>query len=277
MSKTLKQSQDNIAVYYAINDNPLYLYFTRRSIESLKKFNPEIPVYLYFYGDYSNINFILFENMKVNVIKKDGLDKKYTTSLKWLCLEDLKELKEERLLFADADTLFFDDLNKLLNKCQDGDFYARKEVGTEEDNKITTIGNSHFLNNFSYKAFNILAKAFKFKPVPVFNTGLMLFNHNIFKKIPDYLDFYKQLHDNFLNKKLPYPSMTDHLIDEVLSSIILAKMEADCRVLDPDISPWFVDFKEGTVSGKGIVMHLWSGYYYEYLKTYEPEELENFK
>lgn len=269
--------KNNILIYYAINDNPLYLYFTRRSIESLRKFNPEIPVYLFFYGNYFDINFILFENMKVNVIKKTGLSKEYSTSLKWYSLEDLKTIEEERLLFSDADTLFFDDINILLDKCSEGDFYARKEVGTEEDSKITSIGNTHFKNNFSYKAFNILAKAFQFKPLPIFNTGVMLFNNNIFKKFPEYLDFYNHLHANFLNKKLPYPSMTEHLIDEVLCSIILSKIEADCRILDPEISPWYVDFKEKQVSSKGVVMHLWSGYYYEYLKNNEPEELTNFK
>src|SRR5687767_14893957 len=120
-----------LAVYYAINNNPKYLSYAAVSIESILKFNNKVKIYLFIYGPLAEPDLTFFRENNVIIINKESVRDEYLTSLKWFSLRELSSIQQDHLLFADADTFFFTDIEDLFAACKEADFYARQEAGTE--------------------------------------------------------------------------------------------------------------------------------------------------
>jgi hypothetical protein len=255
------------ALYYAVNDNPVYLSYVKKSIESLRKYNSTIKIFLFIFGDIL-ITGNFYKKNNVEIIFKEKAEPNYFTSLKWLALPDLLKIEAESLLFADADTYFFADIMKLFDNCKQVDLYAREEIGTETNPKLS-VGRISFRAKLNHLGFAALARAFKAKKIPVFNTGVMVFNNSFFKRIPDQLPFYKSIMENFLNGRLAYPSDNKKLIDEITASLVFGTMENfNYGLLNREISPWFIEFNEGEVHNPGILMHIFAYHYEEFARRF---------
>jgi hypothetical protein len=255
-------STNSPVVYYAINNNLKYISYTAISIESILKHNNKVKIYLFIYGSTADTDLSYFIDNGVIIVNKNPVRDEYLTSLKWFALKDLIEIAEERLLFADADTFFFKDIVRFFNIYREFDFYGREEAGTEGNKEEYSIGQYNFNSNINHKSFENMGSFFKCKKVPIFNTGVMLFNNNFFRKIPEQLIFYESILKSFIDKKLPYPSVSSHIIDEIVSSFMFGKFENfSYGLLDKEIAPWYIELREKEVSNTGSVMHIWNNYY----------------
>ncbi len=257
------------AVYYAVNTDMRYLVYILNSIKSLRKYNKKIKVYLFIYGDTSAINLSFFHQNNIIIINKTSVNEEYLTSLKWLSLPELSEIDETKLIFVDADTAFFQDVELLFKNYHQYDFYAREEAGTSSDKVRSSIGKIHIKHTIDQKIYRFLCKAYKIESAPFFNTGVMVFNNNFFKKIPAYLGFYDSVLRNFAEKKTPYPSINTHMVEEVVTTLMLGKIKNyTYQYIDKTFSPFFLEYKEKVVHDPGVVMHIWGYFYQEFLDTF---------
>ena len=258
--------KDNRAAYYAINNDPRYILFTKVSIDSLRKFNSKLKIYLFIYGDLAGIDLSFFRKNNVHIINKSGVKKEYLTSLKWFSLQDLASLNVNSLIYFDADTIFFKKPDILFEDYNKFDYYAREELGTQKDKGGYLIGKTFIRPQINHNIYRQMTKKLGALNLPIFNTGVMLFNNKSFKKVAKLVYFYKQVMDNFRKDILPYPCLNSHIIDEIVGSITLGKIpEFTYGVLDKEISPWYIELREKAVKTTGIVMHVLNYLYWDYL------------
>jgi lipopolysaccharide biosynthesis glycosyltransferase len=261
-----EETNSQAAVYYAVNNDPRYLSYVAVSINSLRKYNKKIKIFLFIYGTITSTDIAFFEENQVTVINKAEVKAEYLTSLKWFSLNELQNISEDRLLYVDSDTFFGKDVQMLFNHCRDADFYAREELGTDKTKKRHGVGRVNFDYVIIDKNYSFLVKAYKIKEMPFFNTGVMVFNNNFFKKIPGYLGFFEAVLNNFSEKKIPYPARNPHILEEIVTNIMFGKIENFTHsFLTRYISPFFLELREQIVANPGIVMHIWGYYYPEFM------------
>lgn len=260
-----RSKKEDQAAYYAINNDPRYVSFTKTSVETLRKFNKDLKVYLFVYGELEDSDRSFFRKNNIIVAVKGGVQPEHVTSLKWFSLQYLARSTVKRLIYIDGDTIFSGKVDILFERHDVFDFYARIEVGTEKDRGDYYIGKSLIRAQLNHDAYQQITKQLKAVNVPVFNTGVMLFNHSSFKKIAQRLVFYKSVLRRFQKKSLPYPCLNSHLIDEITASITFGKVRGfTYGVLDKKIAPCYLEFKEKAVKTPGTVMHIWTCLYGEY-------------
>jgi len=256
----------NKAVYYAINDSPKYVSFAIKSIESLRKHNSLTKVYLFIFGSAKRLSRVFLEKNNVKIVKRKKAKKSQLTFLKWLALKDLSE---ERLLFVDADTIFFDDVNLLFERFGDSDFYARQELCTYDNSDMSQDYRHGSLININ--TFSSLVRMLHIRAVPIFNTGVMLFNHSISKKIN--LEMFESYRANFESGKFSYPCTNRHILEEIVTSLVLGNVKGlNYSIFGKEIIPFFVEWKLRAIKTSGIVMHIWTKAYplYQQHRIYKP-------
>jgi hypothetical protein len=255
------------AIYYAINDDPRYLFFAKKSVESLRRHNRELPAYLFLYGAAPKRDLSFFSRHRVEVIEKRPVRRERATFLKWL---PLRELFEERLLFADADTVFFQDPEKLFTKLREHDFYAREETGTSEALRHPyLIGSRVYSQQIHHELYGQLARGLGGKKLPIFNSGVMVFNHAIHREIAKGHSCFEELRKAFAKGKLPYPCTNPHLADEVVASLVLGCISGlRYGLIEGRLSPWYVEWKGRAVRSTGVLMHIFTIYYPFFLEDF---------
>ncbi|MFN4151822.1 MAG: hypothetical protein ACK4IX_12855, partial [Candidatus Sericytochromatia bacterium] len=108
------------------------------------------------------------------------------------------------------------------------------------------------------------------RELPIFNTGFMIFNNRLINKVAEKISFYRMILKSFLDENLVYPSSNIHLIDEIVSSITLGKIEnISYGLLDKNYFPFYYEYKEGEVTSFGLFLHILSAYYDEFIKELE--------
>lgn len=254
------------AVYYSINDSDRYIYLALESVASVRKFDPTIPVYVHFYGSPAVDVRAGFEALGATLVAHDAIFVDHPTFLKWLPLQDEVHREHSQLLFLDADTVAYSGLRGLLAKLSERDFYARREIGTEVADVPTEIGSLRFapgLKSFMGKIRAGLGSA----DVPVFNTGVMVFNRGMHRLVADMLEEIIELKALFTAGQLPYPSYNQHIMEEIVISLVMGRMHGvTFGLIEQADSPWFLELREKLVPGPGVVLHVWSSYYAEYLE-----------
>jgi hypothetical protein len=96
---------------------------------------------------------------------------------KWLVLADIPDTELSQVLYLDCDTVFFDDVEKLFDRYQESDWYAREEPNTRS---------SPYGYDPSYLDQATLSQHFRHEGVPeipCYNTGVSLFNHGVWRSI----------------------------------------------------------------------------------------------
>lgn len=190
---------------------------------------------------------------------------------KWLALE--QQFAEQDLLFLDADTIWSCDPEQFFDAVGPEDFHARLEPACSQGPYPMHVGRktaeSSYLNHELYRT---LADGFGCAPLPVFNTGVMLFKHGLHRRLAARLDELRRMRDAFLTKRIPYPCTRPRLFDQVLGALVLGRIEGLAwRLLTSELSPFFEEQFGESDPGRGMVMHVWTALYGEFLLQEEGE------
>jgi hypothetical protein len=247
-------------VFYAVNDNPRYLYMAKRSIASLRRYNSSIEVRLYLFGSASPADQRWCRRHQVALMSRPAeKDPARLLSLKWI---SAWEIDSDRAMFVDADTLFFGDVQKLLSRYRTKDFYARIEIGTYRDAPngfVALVGTSSIAPAIDYRKYSKLERMLKARRRPIFNTGIMIFNHGSIRKLAERSSTYdkilKLLQAQHRDGRSA-PTGNHRMFDELAGSLLIASTpgidSGSIRAID---SPWFIEWHSGAIRKKGIVMH----------------------
>jgi hypothetical protein len=249
-------------IFYAVDSSALHLYLARLSLQSLRRRNPVIPVKVFLFGMKDAAIRRKLEKLGAEVIslpkERKSSDRLPSTFLKWQALE---HVDSERALFVDADTWFFDDPEGLFERFGRKDFCAREEYGTRPGAGFQLLGNYVLKPQIHPKKFKAISVMLDFKQKPIFNTGVMVFNHGFAARMGERLNEMRDLLRFFARKPAFYPAENPHIIDEVVSSIVFGRLDKFSYAKIPkEISPWYCEWKARAVTKPGIVMHSWSKY-----------------
>lgn len=243
-----------LAVAYAINSKRTYWKLLELSLTSLRLHSPRIPVFVFCFGKPPIDANIFSVNFGVKVILRPQVPDALGWCLKWM---SLGEVKTERLLFLDVDTYFYKPAENFVNRYRAKDFYARKEIGAGRAALYGPLFIRNSLHNSLYKS---ISRKLGGRTVPVFNSGVMIWNHGAHgewkQTLPVFMDLVRNMKMNRL-KLVSHPP----LIDEVAGSLCLGLVKGlkwgNIRRSD---SPWYPEWKFNLVRSKGFLMHVHSGY-----------------
>jgi len=245
-------------IYYAVDTSRLHLYLVRLSLQSLRRWNSDIEVKVFCYGDVPAASRRGFLKLGAEVVSMRKPKAIPATFLKW---HALRGMENSRVLYVDSDTLFFGDPLKLFRKFKTRDFYAREEYGTRPGVGFQLLGNSVLEPQIYDKKLKAISLILGFKRRPIFNTGVMLFNNGFAGKMGKRFDEMTEVFRTFVEHPGYYPAENPHLMDEVVSSIVFGRLPRfSYERISKKVSPWYCEWKAGVVSSPGIVMHSWSKY-----------------
>ena len=244
------------SLYYAVNEVPYYQQLAEYSIETLRKHNRDIPVSFFSYSGRAPKNQTCIRRLGAQVQVRPQVRELPPTYLKWRALA---ECQSPRNLFLDADTVFNGDPAILFRRWQRAHFYARNELVADPQLKVRLIGNAIIPPMVNYPVLKKVSRQMKLKPTPIFNSGVMLFNHGIHKRIGMRWAEFARLHRFFLLRPefSPVNKTNPHLIEEIVASMVLGSVpNLKFSPMDSISVPYFVEWKGGVVPSPGIVMHL---------------------
>jgi hypothetical protein len=243
-------------VALSIDSTPSYAWLARRCVVSLRRTGTKLDVLVFAprgsavdLGDVQNVNLIEIESLHAESIYLD----------KWRCLA---HLDAERVIFLDADTIGLQPLERLLEKYQVEDIYARQEAGTYrlEDQDVDQA----FPAQIDWEAFDRQRDP-RDATVPVVNTGVMILDHSVCRRIPQLVGDLQVTHADWASGARPYPSSNLHIREEVALSLALGRPGSPTLgCLSREDAPFYAELA-GEHPGQGIVLHVWSGLYRRYL------------
>lgn len=249
-------------IYYALDDHKNYLFFARKSLESLRRQNGRITVKVFVYcrngrprrGRRAALQALSRLGAEVIIRRIAPVSK--PTMLKFV---PLMELEAERVLFADADTLFFEDPRTLFDRYARCDVYARREMGTCEGAGICLVGTTPVFQGLSHLRLRRIARELRANELPVFNTGLIVFNHGSHRRLAASGKRLNNLAKRFLNGSLAYPCANPQILDEICLSLTLGGIKGlTCGRIRPEDVPFYIEWRAGLVKRRGVVMHTFS-------------------
>ena len=248
------------SVYYAINDNPLYVAFAERSVRDLRKYNSTIHVRVVVYGKLTARQAESFSRLRAEVIRQPSVDPREGTFLKWKALPLVSG--DHDLIFLDADTFIFDDVRKLIRATGKADFAARRESGCQKDQGKEIVGNFIVRHQMNAITMTKVRKKLGYIERTVFNTGVMILRPAAQSALSKSLDLFESLTERFRADKIPYPSLNPHILEEIVFTLVLGRLpQLKCGVLTMRDTPWYIEWKGGLVAKPGIVLHTWTDYY----------------
>jgi len=257
-----------------------------RSLQSIRHFNPDLPVFVYLFGEAPSGFVDVLRKLNAEVrdlgdhrayIARTEPERAELFALdpkihRWLVLEEPELKRCSRILYIDSDTFFFAPPTTLFDRYRDADLYAREEPFCRR----STLGyRESYLDE---EAIAELGKREGLDPVPPFNTGVCLFTREMADAIttivPSYFDYLfrflswfhlhpvhgasamtnaeQMVHDRFLRtaaaQALPYPSQNRWIVDQVALWLALGRF--------PRLS--FADFAPSDVWQGGEFQQPWA-------------------
>jgi hypothetical protein len=260
------------AVFYslAFNGSEAPLVQLARSLESLRTFDHDLPVFVFVFGEppvrfaevvqQLNARFQPLGDHRAYIARTEpergelfSLDPKIH---RWLVLDE-PELKAcERMLYIDSDTFFLSPPRRLFDGYRGADLFAREEPFSRR----SVLG--YKPSYLDEEAIAELRRCDGLTNVPPFNTGVCLFNRKmadaITMSVPRYFDYLfrflswfhhhpepgalgedmstaRALHDRFLGpaaeQALKYPSQNRWIVDQVALWLALGEF-SDLRFAD---------------------------------------------
>ena len=195
------------------------------SISSLRKFNHEIPVYLFcddpeFIPPYFSLEY------DVRVLP---FEKAHNHGMlfihKWYNLKFFDkrsgEFDDSNILYVDSDTLFYGDVQYLFDHYNYADVFGREEFGFRHD--PNTGGGKDIRKALDYVDQCIVEAGGKTQ-VYKYCLGVMLFNNGLHLDIIDRLGELVELMLKIKDKKIPYPVPNPRIIDEYALWVILSRL-----------------------------------------------------
>ena len=195
------------------------------SISSLRKFNHEIPVYLFcddpeFIPPYFSLEY------DVRVLP---FEKAHNHGMlfihKWYNLKFFDKRSGEfdvaNILYVDSDTLFYGDVQYLFDHYNYAEVFGREEFGFRHD--PNTGGGKDIRKALDYVDQCIVEAGGKTQ-VYKYCLGVMLFNNGLHLDIIDRLGELVELMLKIKDKKIPYPVPNPRIIDEYALWVILSRL-----------------------------------------------------
>ena len=193
------------------------------SISSLRKFNHEIPVYLFcddpeFIPPYFSLEY------DVRVLP---FEKAHNHGMlfihKWYNLKFFDkrsgEFDDSNILYVDSDTLFYGDVQYLFDHYNYADVFGREEFGFRHD--PNTGGGKDIRKALDY-VDQCIVDAGGTTQVYKYCLGVMLFNNGLHLDIIDRLGELVELMLKIKDNKIPYPVPNPRIIDEYAMWVILS-------------------------------------------------------
>ena len=195
------------------------------SISSLRKFNHEIPVYLFcddpeFIPPYFSLEY------DVRVLP---FEKAHNHGMlfihKWYNLKFFDkrsgEFDNSNILYVDSDTLFYGDVQYLFDHYNYAEVFGREEFGFRHD--PNTGGGKDIRKALDYVDQCIMQAGGKTQ-IYKYCLGVMLFNNGLHLDIIDRLGELVELMLKIKDKKIPYPVPNPRIIDEYALWVILSRL-----------------------------------------------------
>ena len=195
------------------------------SISSLRKFNHEIPVYLFcddpeFIPPYFSLEY------DVRVLP---FEKAHNHGMlfihKWYNLKFFDkrsgEFDDSNILYVDSDTLFYGDVQYLFDHYNYADVFGREEFGFRHD--PNTGGGKDIRKALDYVDECIVDAGGKTQ-IYKYCLGVMLFNNGLHLDIIDRLGELVELMLKIKDNKIPYPVPNPRIIDEYAMWVILSRI-----------------------------------------------------
>ena len=195
------------------------------SISSLRKFNHEIPVYLFcddpeFIPPYFSLEY------DVRVLP---FEKAHNHGMlfihKWYNLKFFDkrsgEFDDANILYVDSDTLFYGDVQYLFDHYNYADVFGREEFGFRHD--PNTGGGKDIRKALDYVDECIVDAGGKTQ-IYKYCLGVMLFNNGLHLDIIDRLGELVELMLKIKDNKIPYPVPNPRIIDEYAMWVILSRI-----------------------------------------------------
>ena len=195
------------------------------SISSLRKFNHEIPVYLFcddpeFIPPYFSLEY------DVRVLP---FEKAHNHGMlfihKWYNLKFFDkrsgEFDDSNILYVDSDTLFYGDVQYLFQHYNYLEVFGREEFGFRHD--PNTGGGKDIRKSLDY-VDQCIVDAGGTTQVYKYCLGVMLFNNGLHLDIIDRLGELVELMLKIKDNKIPYPVPNPRIIDEYAMWVILSRI-----------------------------------------------------
>ena len=195
------------------------------SISSLRKFNHEIPVYLFcddpeFIPPYFSLEY------DVRVLP---FEKAHNHGMlfihKWYNLKFFDkrsgEFDDSNILYVDSDTLFYGDVQYLFDHYNYADVFGREEFGFRHD--PNTGGGKDIRKALDYVDKCIVEAGGKTQ-IYKYCLGVMLFNNGLHLDVIDRLGELVELMLKIKDRKIPYPVPNPRIIDEYAMWVILSRI-----------------------------------------------------
>ena len=195
------------------------------SISSLRKFNHEIPVYLFcddpeFIPPYFSLEY------DVRVLP---FEKAHTHGMlfiyRWHNLKFFDkrsgEFDNANILYVDSDTLFYGDVQYLFDHYNYAEVFGREEFGFRHD--PNTGGGKGIRKSLDY-VDKCIVDAGGSTHVYKYCMGVMLFNNGLHLDIIDRLGELVELMFKLKDSKIPYPVPNPRIIDEYAMWVILSRI-----------------------------------------------------
>jgi hypothetical protein len=243
-------------VALSIDSAPSYAWLAGRCISSLRRTGTKLDVVV-FASRGTALDVSDFRGIELIDIEQPQRESIYLE--KW---HRLAHLDAERVVFLDADTIGLQPLDLLLDKYHVEDVYARQEAGTHrpEDQDVKQL----FPAQIDWGAFDRQRDPSD-ATIPVVNTGVMILNHHVCRKIPQLLGDLRAIYAEWASGARPYPSTNLHISEELALSAALGRPGSPTLgCLAPEDAPFYAELS-GPDPVQGIVMHVWSGLYRRYL------------
>ncbi len=183
------------AVYYSlvINDSVGHQHADQwvRSVASLRKYNPTIPVWLLVYDSIPDGVYTAARCFSVTIVDCGGYAQRlealigaparalahYPTLHKFLALDALPSADGGRFLYLDCDTCFFGDVQQLFTQYRQCAFYAREEPYSS----LSYLGYDSWA--IDEAALLDLTRSAGLNYVRPFNSGVCLFNDSVRRQL----------------------------------------------------------------------------------------------
>ena len=209
--------------YDHVNDHELKRF--DHSINSLRRFNNEIPVYL-FCDDPELIPPYFSLEYDVRVLP---FEKAHTHGMlfiyRWYNLKFFDkrsgEFDNANILYVDSDTLFYGDVQYLFDHYNYAEVFGREEFGFRHD--PNTGGGKGIRKSLDY-VDKCIVDAGGSTHVYKYCMGVMLFNNGLHLDIIDRLGELVELMFKLKDSKIPYPVPNPRIIDEYAMWVILSRI-----------------------------------------------------
>jgi hypothetical protein len=207
------------------------------SICSLRRHNRHIPVHLTLYGKPGDRLLVEAERQRVVIVRHASYEQTLQAALPdhartLLANPTLHKIASMRdiatdcgqVLYLDCDTFCFGDVDRLFDRYGHGDFHAREEPYSRRS------PNGYDRAYIDEDAFAALARRERCSFVPAYNTGVMMLNNGIWRRLgnrfPEFIDLVSRLSPNCteVGRRLPLPTSNTWIVEQVATWLILGRM-----------------------------------------------------